>query len=123
MALTGGAAILAKLRYVAPQCMLQESTRIHSAQRAANAATTAASPDVLVLYASQTGTGQEIAKAIHADAAKHGITTAKVMSMNECGVDALAATPRPIVIVVASSTGDGDPPDNAAKAFVQLRYV
>ncbi len=47
----------------------------------------------------------------------------QVMSFNECGMDALTATPRPIVIVVASSTGDGDPPDNAAKSFVHLRYV
>lgn len=100
------------------------NTLCHSAQRAA--ASTAAgtpSPDVLVIYASQTGTGQEIAKSIQADAAKHGIANAKVMSMNECGVEAFTATPRPVVIVVASSTGDGDPPDNAAKAFVQLRCV
>jgi hypothetical protein len=35
--------------------------------------------------------------------------------MNEFGFDNMSAAKAPVVIYVASSTGDGDSPDNAAK--------
>ncbi|WIA31018.1 hypothetical protein OEZ86_001057 [Tetradesmus obliquus] len=43
------------------------------------------------------------------------------MSMNDLGWDNLTAAKTPLVVVVASSTGDGDPPDNAAAAYVAMK--
>jgi NADPH-ferrihemoprotein reductase len=108
--MTGGAAILARLR----------------AQRAASAAAAAAAPPppkerrALFLYASQTGTGQEIAKGLAADAASRGVK-AEAMSLNELGWANFTPESAPVVVVVASSTGDGDPPDNGAAFYVQLK--
>ena len=45
------------------------------------------------------------------------------MSCNELGFDNMSADATPVVVVVAASTGDGDPPDNAAKFYVDLRSV
>jgi NADPH-ferrihemoprotein reductase len=73
-----------------------------------------------VLYASQTGTAQEIARTIHAEAAAAGLA-GDCMSMNELGFENLTAAKTPLVVVVASSTGDGDPPDNAAAAYVAMK--
>jgi hypothetical protein len=42
--------------------------------------------------------------------------------MNEFGFDNLTAAKAPIVIYVASSTGDGDSPDNAAKWVPPVVY-
>ena len=39
----------------------------------------------------------------------------QVLSMNEFGFDNLNAKEAPVLIYVASSTGDGDAPDNSAK--------
>jgi sulfite reductase alpha subunit-like flavoprotein len=111
-AMTGGAAILARLR----------------AQRAASAAAAAGPAGgpphkeqrAAFLYASQTGTGQEIAKGLAADAAARGIK-ADALSMNELGWANFGADKTPVVVVVASSTGDGDPPDNGAAFYVQLK--
>jgi sulfite reductase alpha subunit-like flavoprotein len=94
-ALTGSAAILAKLRQ-------QRS----SGAGAANASLKHDGSKVTVLYASQTGTGQEIARAIHAQCAAQGVP-AQVMSMNELGFHNLRPDKTPVVVVVASSTGAG----------------
>jgi hypothetical protein len=49
----------------------------------------------------------------------------QVMSCNELGFEDLAAAAAkgaaPVVVFVASSTGDGDSPDNAAKFFATLK--
>lgn len=103
----GGAAILAKLK----------------AQRAARAADTAEAPwrkPVLVLYASQLGTAAEIAKSISSEAKSKGMTSSAA-SMNDYGLDNLSADKTPFVVLVASSTGDGDPPDNATRFYAALR--
>lgn len=112
VALTGSAAILAKLR-----SQLQTS-RPTSATAEKQQDRTAAK--VTVLYASQTGTGQEIARTIHAECSAKGIP-AEVMSFNELGFDNLTASKTPVVVFVASSTGDGDPPENAAAAYVAMK--
>ena len=43
------------------------------------------------------------------------------MSCNELGFDSLSAESTPVVVVVASSTGEGDSPDNAAKFYAQIK--
>lgn len=107
VALTGSAAILAKLRSQrqAPTAKTQDA---------------AALPKVTVLYASQTGTGQEIARTLQAECSAKGMP-AQVMSFNELGLDNLTAAKTPLVVFIASSTGDGDPPDNAATAYVAMK--
>ena len=103
---TGGAAILAQMR----------------ARKAAAAAAAArdAPPVVTVIYASQTGTCADIAKMIHAEAVERGIP-ARVCEGNAVDAVAMTAMSHPVVIVVAASTGDGDPPDSAARFWVGLR--
>ncbi|KAI3429341.1 hypothetical protein D9Q98_005436 [Chlorella vulgaris] len=101
---TGGAAILARLR----------------AQRATKSPAAPPTKELVVLYASQTGTASEIAKNIQAEAEQKGVK-GRVASMNEFGFDNMSAAKAPVVIYVASSTGDGDSPDNAAKFYATLR--
>ena len=43
------------------------------------------------------------------------------MSFNELGYQNLAADKTPLLVVVTSSTGDGDPPDTAAAFYSALR--
>lgn len=45
------------------------------------------------------------------------------MSLNELGFEALSEKKSPVLVIVASSTGDGDPPDNAAKFYGTMRCV
>jgi len=107
----GGAAILAKLK----------------AQKAARAATEAAAKDaeaqrkgLTVLYASQLGTAAEIAKNIHAEAESKGIKS-HLAAMNDFGFSNISAEKTPVVVMVASSTGDGDAPDNSSKFYNELK--
>mmetsp|Transcript_17221 Transcript_17221/g.51507 ORF Transcript_17221/g.51507 Transcript_17221/m.51507 type:complete len:883 (-) Transcript_17221:2276-4924(-) len=103
----GGAAILARLK-------------AQRAKAAEDSKAAAAAPEVVVLYASQTGTAQEVARTIQASSAEHKIKS-KVMSCNELGWENLSSERTPIVIIVASSTGDGDSPDNAAKFYATMK--
>lgn len=105
----GGGAILARLR----------------AQRAAKAAaatsgTSKPQKNVTVIYASETGTAAEIAKNIHAGILSRGLQS-QVASMNEIGFDSIDQHKTPIVVFVASSTGDGDCPGNAVKFYSAAR--
>ena len=97
----GGAAILAKLRaarkYVSPK-----------------------NHPVVVLYGSQTGTAAEVAKNISAGIEGMGVSS-RVMSMNEMGFGNLSKDKTPFVILVCSSTGDGEAPDNATKFYMDVR--
>ncbi|WPT11078.1 Methionine synthase reductase [Picochlorum sp. SENEW3] len=93
----GGAAILAKLR----------AARKHKSPKP---------HPVVVLYGSQTGTAAEVAKNISASIEGMGLTS-RVVSMNEMGFGNLSKEKTPCVIWVASSTGDGEAPDNATKFY------
>ena len=108
-AATGGNAILARLKQ----------------QRAAPpppavAATAGAKPPLTFAFASQTGTGAEIARNLAAEAVEKGYK-AQCMSLTELGYAALTSGRTPYLVIVASSTGDGDPPDNSGAFFVALR--
>lgn len=106
---SGGAAILARMR----------------AQKAA--AAVKQKPDetdgktlVTFLFASQTGTSEEIARSLHDEAVsrKH---SSKCLSMNDWAADGISASTTPIVVVIASTTGDGDCPDNSGKGLLALK--
>jgi NADPH-ferrihemoprotein reductase len=114
--MTGGAAILARLR---AQRGAGAAVGVRSAAAAA-ATARKAPPRALFLFASQTGTGSEIAKTLAAEAKGHGVL-AEAMSLNELGWGNFTPEKAPVVVVVAASTGDGDPPDNSAAFYVQLK--
>eukprot|EP00899_Mesostigma_viride_P019348 jgi/Mesvir1/27414/Mv07211-RA.2 len=73
---------------------------------------------LVVLYGSQTGNAAEIAKKIGADASTRGFD-AKVFAGNEFGLEKLASMP--LLVVVTSSTGDGDAPDNSTKLLAYVK--
>ncbi|KAK3274860.1 hypothetical protein CYMTET_16978 [Cymbomonas tetramitiformis] len=78
----------------------------------------AAMKKLLVLYGSQTGNSAEIAKEFAGECPEHGIE-ATVMAMEETKFDKVMV-PGVVTVVVVSSTGDGEPPDNCAKFYSQL---
>ncbi|KAJ1553114.1 hypothetical protein HK405_008901, partial [Cladochytrium tenue] len=94
----------------------------------ATAAATATTPplarSLLVCYASQTGNAEWIARHLRDGAERRGARSARCLALDElaaepaaAGVDADAA----VLVFVASTTGDGDPPDNATKFWRWLR--
>ena len=101
-AAVGGAAILARLR-AAKQMKTED---VHP---------------IVVTYASQTGTAAEVAKNIGSSISNEGLKS-RVLPMNELGlVSSLSKEKTPFIIWVASSTGDGEAPDNATKFYNDLR--
>lgn len=46
---------------------------------------------------------------------------ARIMAFNDMDLEKLTAALHPVVVFVAASTGDGDPPDNTARFWVSLR--
>ena len=80
-----------------------------ASQRGINPASEKKMP-LLIFYGSQTGTAEQLAKRIAAEAGQHGFE-ARVRDMNAfAGVD-LKQESR--LAIVTSTWGDGDPPDNA----------
>ncbi|KAG2451316.1 hypothetical protein HYH02_003922 [Chlamydomonas schloesseri] len=126
---TGGAALLAKMRSggqqhtdtavtTAPETAAKQQDA--AAKPAQPPAEPAKPPVVAFTYGSQTGTGEEIARNLAAEAIQKGYK-ATCAPLNELGYAALTSGRTPVLVVIASSTGDGDPPDNAANFFVALR--
>ncbi|OBI06991.1 reductase [Mycolicibacter heraklionensis] len=72
---------------------------------------------IVVLWASQTGNAEEVAARCAAHLAEAGLPVA-LHTMNDFPVTELSATRQ--LIVVSSTTGDGDPPDNGAILWEQL---
>jgi sulfite reductase alpha subunit-like flavoprotein len=108
---TGGAAVLARLR------QQREASAAAAKQKAAEDA--ARSP-VAILYASQTGTAEEIARSLYDEALQKGLK-ADAASMNDWKFSNINPSKSPVLIVIAASTGDGDPPDNSAKCILALK--
>jgi sulfite reductase alpha subunit-like flavoprotein len=74
----------------------------------------APAPPLLVLFASETGNSEAIAKRIHDEAGKHGFasTLAVLNEWQKVGFEQAS-----LVVVVTSTTGNGDPPRNGDKFF------
>jgi sulfite reductase (NADPH) flavoprotein alpha-component len=72
---------------------------------------------LLVLYGSQTGSAERLAKGLATEAGQHGFAP-RVMEMNAFAPADLAKESR--LVIVTSTWGDGDPPDNAANFWAQL---
>ena len=72
---------------------------------------------VEVLWASQTGTVEDFVPAVTESLGKAGITV-RARSLDSAGLPSL--TGGGTVLIVTSTTGDGDPPDNAAGLWHRL---
>jgi sulfite reductase (NADPH) flavoprotein alpha-component len=77
----------------------------------------ASTEPLLVLYGSQTGTAEQLAKRLAAESIKRRFAP-RLMEMNACPPAELARASR--LVVITSTWGDGDPPDNAAAFWAQL---
>jgi sulfite reductase (NADPH) flavoprotein alpha-component len=75
------------------------------------------SRDIAVLYASQTGTCERLAKKIAKELKLKG-HTARVVSLEGYALTALAT--EECAVILASTYGEGDPPDTAKSFFDQL---
>ncbi|KAI8495711.1 hypothetical protein Bbelb_266830 [Branchiostoma belcheri] len=74
---------------------------------------------LVLLYGSQTGQAKAIAEEIHDNAEKHGLRTDLFgLELTEKKFD---VTKESCVVFVCSTTGDGEPPDNALKFFRRLK--
>lgn len=74
-------------------------------------------PTIEVLWASQTGTVEDFAPTVAAHLDQRGVASA-ARAMDSAGVAALAAGGT--ALFVTSTTGDGDPPDNATTLWSEL---
>lgn len=72
---------------------------------------------LLLMFGSQTGTAEQLAKRIARGASQHGFA-ARVMELNAFASVDFAKEQR--LIIVTSTWGDGDPPDNAAAFWQHL---
>jgi sulfite reductase (NADPH) flavoprotein alpha-component len=80
-------------------------------------ATTVAKKSLLILYGSQSGTAEGLAKRFGKDAAQKGFE-AKAIEANACTLEMLTRTER--LALITSTWGEGDPPDNAAQFWTAL---
>ncbi len=87
------------------------------APAAQQTAASAASRDVAVLFASQTGTSERLAKKVAKELKLKG-HTARVQSLE--GYDVAALAQESCALLLASTYGEGDPPDSAKSFFDAL---
>ncbi|CAI5969520.1 unnamed protein product [Closterium sp. NIES-65] len=73
---------------------------------------------MVVLYGSQTGNAMEIAKTINAEAQQRGLPS-HVHALNDYSLEKLRGVA--VAVVVVSSTGDGDPPENCDRFIGALQ--
>jgi len=72
---------------------------------------------VAILFASQTGTAEALAKSTRKQAAQYGFS-GSVQELNSFELQALDSTTH--LLIIAATSGEGDPPDNALTFFRQL---
>lgn len=83
----------------------------------------------LILYGSQTGTAQEISRCVEAEIVdglgEAGWTTVLSMAqwMDEAGGDVRKLGEARVVVLICSTTGNGDPPDNASKFWRKVKAL
>ena len=90
------------------------------AQAARDLRAPADSQAILVAHASQTGQAEALARRT-AESLRRGGLQARVAALGQLDLDLLRAYPR--LLVVASTYGEGDPPDNAAAFADSLMAV
>ncbi|KAJ3117821.1 hypothetical protein HDU96_005408 [Phlyctochytrium bullatum] len=78
------------------------------------------SPTVSVLFASQTGNAQSIAQHLHQELAEKGFAPGVCSALDSLD-EAKFPADDSVLVIVTSTTGDGDPPDNATKFWRWLR--
>lgn len=76
------------------------------------------SEPLLILFGSQTGTAEGIARQVAKECPQHGFT-ARVAPLNEYQDANFAAAKN--AVIISSTWGDGDPPDNAANFWSWLQ--
>jgi sulfite reductase (NADPH) flavoprotein alpha-component len=76
-----------------------------------------AAKSLLILYGSQTGSAEGLAKKFGKESIQQGFEP-KVIEANACTLEQLASTER--LLLVTSTWGEGDPPDNAANLWTAL---
>lgn len=76
-------------------------------------------PRFVLLYGSQKGQAQSIAEGIDEEADKHGLV-AELSCLNESKKYNLEKETAPVIFIV-STTGDGEPPDNALKFVKSIK--
>ena len=89
---------------------------------AATSASNAAAPakqsePLLVMFGSQTGTAEQLAKRLAKDAAQHGFAP-RVLELNAFASVDFARESR--LVIITSTWGEGDPPDNATAFWQHL---
>jgi sulfite reductase (NADPH) flavoprotein alpha-component len=75
------------------------------------------SEPLLIGFGSQTGTAEQLAKRLAKESAQHGFA-AQIKELNAITLETLSATSR--FLLITSTWGDGEPPDNAAEFFKAL---
>ncbi|RDI66455.1 bifunctional nitrate reductase/sulfite reductase flavoprotein subunit alpha [Nocardia pseudobrasiliensis] len=88
---------------------------MYSRDTTPEAAAEISSPAVTVLWASQTGTAEELATAVAGRLAESGFAP-RLLDMNSCELAELTGD----ALVVTSTFGDGGPPDNGADFWDRL---
>lgn len=76
-----------------------------------------AAKSLLILYGSQTGSAEGLAKKFGKESVQQGFEP-KVIEANACTLEQLVSTER--LLLVTSTWGEGDPPDNAANLWTVL---
>ena len=75
---------------------------------------------LLILYGSQTGSAEGLAKKLAKDSAQHGLE-AKILEANACALDVLTKAER--LLFITSTWGEGDAPDNANTLQIGRAHV